>query len=131
MPQRLDEASRAFLERHRVGHLATVSRVGEPHVIPVCYAVGEDTIYVPIDEKPKRPGATLRRVRNVSETGRAAFVVDHYAEDWSQLGWVLVRGAAELLDPGSGEHQQAIALLRRRYRQYETMRLEEHPVIAL
>jgi len=122
---------RAFLEQQRVGHLATVSRGGEPHVVPICYAVADDTIYTPIDEKPKQPGRTLRRVRNIEETGRAALVVDRYDEDWTRLGWVLLRGRAELLAPGSPEQARAVELLRQRYPQYRRMRLETQPVIAL
>jgi PPOX class probable F420-dependent enzyme len=122
---------RTFLEQQRVGHLATVSRGGEPHVVPVCYAVADDTIYTPIDEKPKQPGRTLRRVRNIEETGRAALVVDRYDEDWTQLGWVLLRGRAELLAPGSAEQARAVELLRQRYPQYRTMRLETQSMIAL
>jgi PPOX class probable F420-dependent enzyme len=122
---------RTFLEQQRVGHLATVSRGGEPHVVPVCYAVADDTIYTPIDEKPKQPGRTLRRVRNIEETGRAALVVDRYDEDWTQLGWVLLRGRAELLAPGSPEQAHAVQLLRQRYPQYQAMRLETQSMIAL
>jgi PPOX class probable F420-dependent enzyme len=122
---------RTFLEQQRVGHLATVSRGGEPHVVPVCYAVADDTIYTPIDEKPKQPGRTLRRVRNIEETGRAALVVDRYDEDWTQLGWVLLRGRAELLAPGSPEQARAVELLRQRYPQYRAMRLETQSIIAL
>jgi PPOX class probable F420-dependent enzyme len=122
---------RTFLEQQRVGHLATVSRGGEPHVVPVCYAVADDTIYTPIDEKPKQPGRTLRRVRNIEETGRAALVVDRYDEDWTQLGWVLLRGRAELLAPGSPEQARAVELLRQRYPQYQAMRLETQSMIAL
>ncbi len=122
---------RTFLEQQRVGHLATVSRGGEPHVVPVCYAVADDTIYTPIDEKPKQPGRTLRRVRNIEETGRAALVVDRYDEDWTQLGWVLLRGRAELLAPGSPEQARAVELLRQRYPQYQAMRLETQSMIVL
>jgi PPOX class probable F420-dependent enzyme len=122
---------RTFLEQQRVGHLATVSRGGEPHVVPVCYAVADDTIYTPIDEKPKQPGRTLQRVRNIEETGRAALVVDRYDEDWTQLGWVLLRGRAELLAPGSPEQARAVELLRQRYPQYQAMRLETQSMIAL
>lgn len=122
---------RTFLEQQRVGHLATVSRGGEPHVVPVCYAVADDTIYTPIDEKPKQPGRTLRRVRNIEETGRAALVVDRYDEDWTQLGWMLLRGRAELLAPGSPEQARAVELLRQRYPQYQAMRLETQSMIAL
>lgn len=122
---------RAFLARQRVGHLATVDRAGDPHVVPVCYAVGERTLYIPIDEKPKRTDRPLKRVRNILETGRAAVVVDRYDEDWTRLGWVLLRGAAELVHPGSPEQREAIALLRQRYLQYVSMALETRPVIAL
>lgn len=122
---------RAFLARQRVGHLATVDRSGDPHVVPVCYAVGERTLYIPIDEKPKRTDRPLKRMRNILETGRAAVVVDHYDEDWTRLGWVLLRGTAELVHPGSHEQHEAIALLRQRYPQYATMALETRPVIAL
>ncbi|MCX2728242.1 TIGR03668 family PPOX class F420-dependent oxidoreductase [Thermomicrobium sp. 4228-Ro] len=122
---------RAFLARQRVGHLATVDRAGDPHVVPVCYALGERTLYIPIDEKPKRTDRPLKRVRNVLETGRAAMVVDRYDEDWTRLGWVLLRGPAEFVHPGSPEQREAIALLRQRYPQYATMVLEERPVIAL
>ncbi len=127
----LDPAVRTFLDAQRVGHLATVDRAGEPHVVPVCYALGERSLYIPIDEKPKQPGRRLKRVRNIMETGRAAVVVDRYDEDWSRLGWVLLRGTAELLQPGCDEHERALSLLRQRYPQYRTMLLEELPVIAV
>jgi len=127
----LSPTIRAFLERQRVAHLATVDREGEPHVVPVCYAFEDATIYTPIDEKPKRPGRLLKRLRNVRETGRAALVVDRYDEDWSRLGWVLLRGKAEVVEPGTSEHLRALALLRLRYQQYRAMPLERHPVIAI
>lgn len=41
----LNAQVRAFLNQQRVGHLATVSRAGEPYVVPVCYALSEGTIY--------------------------------------------------------------------------------------
>ena len=72
----------------------------------------------------------MKRVRNILENPRAAFIVDRYDEDWTQLGWVMLRGPAELLDVG-GEHDAAQELLRGRYPQYHTMNLAELPVIAL
>ena len=126
----LSENQRRFLDKNRVGHLATADRSGAPHVIPVCYAVAEDTLYVTIDEKPKRRDAPLKRVRNILENPQAAFVVDHYDEDWRRLGWVMLRGRAEILDDGA-EHDRAQALLRSRYSQYLTMELSALPVIAI
>jgi PPOX class probable F420-dependent enzyme len=129
-PNLLTEAQRRYLERSRVGRLATADRNGAPHVIPVCYAVSEDTLYITIDEKPKRRDIPLKRVRNIFENPNAAFVADRWDEDWSRLGWVMLRGAAEILHDGP-EHDRAQALLRERYPQYRSMNLAELPVIAL
>ena len=106
---RLSDQQRRFLEAGRVGHLATADRAGVPHVIPVCYAVAGETVYITIDEKPKRRDVPLKRVRNILENPRFSFVVDRWDEDWSRLGWVMLRGAAEILDSGA-EHDRAQAL---------------------
>ncbi|TCJ12209.1 TIGR03668 family PPOX class F420-dependent oxidoreductase [Rubrobacter taiwanensis] len=123
----------AFLVRRRVGRLATAGASGEPHAVPVCFAYdGAGSVYVPLDEKPKSvPATRLKRVRNILENPRAALLVDRYAEDWSRLAFVMARGRAELVEPGLGEHAAAVRLLRGKYHQYERMRLEEQPVIAL
>jgi PPOX class probable F420-dependent enzyme len=126
----LTERQRAFLERSRVGHLATADAKGAPHLIPVCYAVADATLYITIDEKPKRQDIPLKRVRNIRDNPQAAFVVDRYDEDWSRLGWVMLRGPAEILDNGP-EHDNAQALLRARYPQYHAMNIAGLPVIAL
>ena len=126
----LSEAQRHFLDKNRVGRLATADRSGAPHVIPVCYAAAGDALYVTIDEKPKRRDVPLKRVRNILENPQAAFVVDQYDEDWQRLGWVMLRGAAEILESGP-EHDRAQELLRARYPQYRAMNLAGLPVIAL
>jgi PPOX class probable F420-dependent enzyme len=126
----LSENQRRFLDTSRVGRLATADRSGAPHVIPVCYAAAGDALYVTIDEKPKRRDVPLKRVRNILENPQAAFVVDHYDEDWRCLGWVMLRGAAEILESGP-EHDRAQELLRARYPQYRAMNLAGLPVIAL
>jgi PPOX class probable F420-dependent enzyme len=126
----LSEAQRRFIERSRVGHLATADASGAPFLVPACFALVEASLYITIDEKPKRQDRPVKRVRNILENPRAAFVVDRWDEDWTRLGWVMLRGAAEILDSG-GEHDAAQALLRERYPQYRTMQLAELPVIAL
>jgi PPOX class probable F420-dependent enzyme len=126
----LSETQRRFVESRRVGHLATADASGAPYLVPVCFALGEAALYITIDEKPKRHDRPMKRVRNILENPRAAFVVDRWDEDWTRLGWVMLRGPAEILD-GGGEHDAAQALLRGRYRQYRTMNLAELPVIAL
>jgi PPOX class probable F420-dependent enzyme len=127
----LDEATRAFLDRQRVAHLATASLAGTPHVIPICFARLDDQLYVAIDEKPKRrQPSQLKRVQNILENGQVAIVADVYDEDWSRLGFVLVGGHARLLEAGR-EYDQALEALRAKYVQYRAMALEGRPVIAV
>jgi len=124
-----DEA--AFLAAQRVGRLATADARGSPHVVPVCFAIEAGSLYVTIDEKPKQAAARpLKRLRNMIENPSVAFVADRYDEDWRQLGWVMLRGRADIL-AGGDEHDHAQALLRARYAQYRTMQLAGLPVIAL
>lgn len=127
----LSEAQSTFLSAQRVGRLATADAQGNPHVVPVCFAVADGSLYVTIDEKPKRATARpLKRLRNMVDNPSVAFVADRYDEDWQQLGWVMLRGRVDLLADGE-EHDRAQVLLRERYPQYRTMQLTDLPVIAL
>ncbi len=126
----LTEPQRRFLNRCRVGHLATADARAAPHVVPVCFAIGDKTLYITIDQKPKGDPRALKRLRNIADNPAAAFVADHYAEDWSRLGWVMVRGRAEILESGA-EHDGAQQLLQTRYRQYQMMAIYDLPVIAI
>jgi PPOX class probable F420-dependent enzyme len=120
-----------FVERQRVGRLATADARGAPHVVPVCFALSGETLYVTIDEKPKRDDAArLKRLRNIAENPSVAIVFDRYDEDWSRLGWVMLRGRAEILEHGT-EHDAAQTLLRARYPQLDKMRIAQLPVIAM
>jgi PPOX class probable F420-dependent enzyme len=121
----------AFLASQRVGRLATADPRGNPHVVPVCFVIDNDALYVTIDEKPKRVSPrSLKRLRNMLDNPSVAFVADRYDEDWRQLGWVMLRGHADILADGP-EHDRAQMLLRERYAQYRAMQLSELPVIAL
>ncbi len=126
----LSDRESYFLATRRVGHLATADRHGAPHLVPVCYAVAGTTLYVTIDQKPKRTDILPKRVRNIAENPQAAVIVDRYDEDWRRLAWVMLRGRAEILHQGP-EHDHAQALLRVRYPQYAGMDLAPLPVIVL
>jgi PPOX class probable F420-dependent enzyme len=120
-----------FLNRQRVGRLATVAADGQPHAVPICYALLDGLLYTPIDEKPKRGDpASLRRLRNIAANPRVCLTVDHYEEDWSRLAWLQVRGVASLVEDAD-ERTRAIAALRQRYAQYWGMDLESRPVIRI
>jgi PPOX class probable F420-dependent enzyme len=125
----LSDGQRRFLAQQRIAHLATADRRAVPHVVPVCFAVAAGTLYITIDEKPKR-GTALKRLKNIAENPAVAVIVDRYDEDWSRLGWVMLRGRAEILREGQ-EHQDAQDLLRARYPQLAAMQIATYPVIAV
>ncbi|MGC2525066.1 MAG: TIGR03668 family PPOX class F420-dependent oxidoreductase, partial [Stellaceae bacterium] len=118
------------VEHRRIGHLATADASGAPHVVPVCFVVKNEAVYITIDQKPKGDPRALKRLRNIAANPSAALAVDHYDEDWTRLGWVMLRGHAEILDSGA-EHDMAQKLLRERYPQYRRMELADLPVIAI
>ena len=127
----LTDEQRRFLDGQQVARLATADAGGRPHVIPICFVAAGTTVYFTIDEKPKRkPRAALKRIANMRENPLVALVVDHYDDDWSKLGWVMVQGRAEVLDSGD-EHDRAQASLRARYPQLDDMRIEGLPVVAI
>jgi PPOX class probable F420-dependent enzyme len=120
-----------FLDSQRVARLATVDEKGRPHALPICFARVDDLLYTPIDEKPKHGDPrSLRRIRNILANPHVCLVVDHYEEDWSQLGWLQVRGQATLVEDAD-ERASALAALRDRYIQYRAMDLESRPLIRI
>jgi PPOX class probable F420-dependent enzyme len=128
----LTEAEIAFVQRQRVGRLATADAEGRPHVVPVCYAFDGARFYTPLDEKPKRVAATqLKRVRNITARPEVSLVIDRYDDDWSQLAYVQVAATAEMLEPNDEGYATAVELLRERYSQYRAMALEQSQIIAL
>jgi PPOX class probable F420-dependent enzyme len=126
----LNDAARAFCERCRVARLATADAQGVPHLVPICYAIVGDSLYITIDEKPKRTDVPLKRLRNIGENPQIAVTMDRWDEDWRRLAWVMLHGRAEILADGA-EHDQAQGRLRERYPQYRSMNLAPLPVIAM
>jgi PPOX class probable F420-dependent enzyme len=109
--------TRARLERARVGELATVRADGTPHVVPVCFALVDETVVTAVDAKPKSTGE-LRRLDNVRAHPHASLLVHEYTDDdWSRLWWVRVDGFAAVLTDGP-DHATAIAALVAKYPQY-------------
>ena len=54
----LSDHQRRFLDTRRVAHLATADARGVPHVVPVCFAIADGTLYITIETKaPDRRAA--------------------------------------------------------------------------
>ena len=117
----LPEWARRLLASARVGRLGLLDDDGSPRVLPVVFAVSGLAIVTAVDDKPKRrTGGKLARVRWLRARPRAALTVDHYEDDWSQLGWVQALGTARV--SAATDAPEAIEALRERYPQYR-----EHP----
>ncbi|GGO68771.1 TIGR03668 family PPOX class F420-dependent oxidoreductase [Nonomuraea cavernae] len=112
----------------RVARLATVSGDGEPHLVPVTFAVTGDRIMIAIDRKPKTT-TNLRRLRNIRAHPRVTLLADHYEDDWARLWWVRADGSARVVESGTA-WASAIDALAEKYDQYRTGR-PDGPVILV
>lgn len=106
-----DCRSRFAAARH--AYLATADADGVPHLVPVTFvllrstgvptdgtatdaeagAPSVDEVVVAVDHKPKTT-RDLRRMRNLTENPRVAFLADRYDDDWTHLWWVRADGVA-------------------------------------
>jgi PPOX class probable F420-dependent enzyme len=111
-----------------VARLATVAPDGRPHLVPVVFAVDGEVIYTAVDAKPKTT-QRLRRLANIDGNPLVSLLVDHYAEDWTQLWWVRVDGVATIHHDGNAM-RIGRDLLRAKYAQYQSVPLNG-PVIAV
>jgi len=123
-----EEEARARLAAARVARLATAGTDGQPHLVPVTFAVDGDLIYTAVDHKPKTT-VNLRRLRNIQENPQVALLADHYADDWDALWWVRVDGPASAVEHGHAA-QHPIDVLAEKYEQYRRSR-PAGPVIII
>ena len=127
---RLDsEVARARLLDARVARLATVSGAGQPHTVPITFALDSgSTLFFVVDNKPKST-LDLRRLRNIRENSHVSVLVDHYSDVWESLWWVRADGRAEIWED---EQRRAapVALLARKYPQYGEQ-VPLGPVVAI
>ncbi len=63
-------------------------------VVPVVYVIDRDQIIIPIDAVKPKSGRRLQRLSNLAADARCVLLVDHYADDWSELWWVRAHGHA-------------------------------------
>ena len=99
-----------------VARLATINADGTPHLVPIVFAIHDETLYTAVDDKPKR-SRRLRRIENARGRPDVTVLADHYEADWSRLWWVRLKGRARVLDSGE-EAELALRLLIERYEQY-------------
>lgn len=112
---------RASFAQAPVAQLATVSPDGAPHLVPVVFALLDDVVYTAVDAKRKST-KRLRRLANIEANPHVCLLVDHYADDWTQLWWVRADGVAAIHSGGEPMHA-GYRLLRAKYPQYQSVPL--------
>ena len=108
--------ARSRFAAERVARLATVRSDGSPHLVPIVFALDDETIVFAVDDKPKAT-RKLQRLANIRGDPRVSVLVDHYDEDWTAVWWVRVDGRARVVDAGPAL-DRAVALLAQKYHQY-------------
>lgn len=109
----LPDTIATLLNEARRAALATVTRAGVPHVVPVCFAVRGEEIVSAVDHKPKST-SRLRRLENIEANPNATLLFDRWNEDWRRLAWLMITGNARIDPPHSADDVLSI-----RYAQYE------------
>ena len=114
----------------RVARLGTVAPDGSARLVPICHAGDGTRLYSAVDHKPKSTIA-LARLADITRTGRATLLVDHYDDrDWSVLWWVRASGPAVVHDPSDPHAATGIDRLRDKYEQYRRT-TPEGPVYSI
>jgi len=108
--------------------LGTTGIDGQPHLVPVVFAVQHDLLYTAVDAKRKAT-QQLRRLANIAGNPRVSVLVEHYSDDWNELWWVRADGIATLHD-GGDEMAIGYSLLRAKYPQYDRVALDG-PVVRV
>ncbi len=124
----VDFDPKASFARAPVARLGTVAADGAPHLVPVVFALQDEVVYTAVDAKPKTT-QRLRRLANIERNPRVSLLVDHYAQDWTQLWWVRADGVATIHHSGNAL-DTGRDLLQAKYAQYQSVSLNG-PVIAV
>ena len=121
---RLKKTEREFVMYQRVCRVATVSRDGRPHNVPVCPILEGDRIYF-------ASAADGVKVHNVRATGHVALTYDEYTEAWPGLKGILIWGTGRVIESGP-TFRRIRRRLYERFPQYESQApLEEKQSVIL
>lgn len=112
----------------RVARVGTIDPRGRVHLVPVTYVLDHDTWYSPSDAGPR----LARRLRNLSYDTRVTILIDSYAEDWTLVWWVRLRGQGRIA-AAPAEQERARRLLNQKYQQFADTPEDEGagPVMAV
>ena len=112
----------SVLDHWPVARLATTSKTGAPHIVPVVFCRDGDVLYLPVDGKRKRH-QNLQRLQNLRRHPQCALLLDHYSDKWDQLWWVRLDCTAISHQPGEADYEELRLRFVGKYPQYQTLPL--------
>ncbi len=107
-----------YLQKQRLGRLATVDAQGNPHVVPVGFRYNSDADTLDVGGHGM---AQSKKWRDVRRHPRVTFVVDDVLPPWQPRS-VVIEADAELLESGGEQFGQGF--------DHEIMRLHPIKIIA-
>jgi PPOX class probable F420-dependent enzyme len=120
----------ALLDAMPVARLALNDLDGLPEALPIVFARVDDSLWSPIDGKPKGPAGAMGRLARLAHSPKVMLVLDHYTEDWSDLWWLRLRAEAEIIVGKHPEWLPAVDALAAKYPQYQvTPMLKDEPTM--
>ncbi len=119
-----------ILEKMQCGRLGVLSEDGTIDLMPVVFAKVKESIFTPIDEKPKRRGR-VTRLDSIKMSPSVTLLLDHYSSSWADLWWIKLKGNACEIDERSCKFPAAVAALKQKYGQYNNIGVVQktHPTL--
>ncbi|WP_159944725.1 MULTISPECIES: TIGR03668 family PPOX class F420-dependent oxidoreductase [unclassified Nocardiopsis] len=100
----------------RVARLATVDKKGQPHLVPVVFAVYDGTVAIPVDGRPET-AYRLGWMLDIEANPRVSLLVDDHGEDPERSWWARADGEA-LVEHSGPAWEEARERLAERYQRY-------------
>lgn len=113
MKSEVSKSDLLFLKKRELGRLATASKDGTPHVVPVIYALDKDAPVIAMDYGTKK-------LKNLKENKKVAFLVDEYNPN----GGILISGTAQIFERGA-EYRRLLKILYAKFEYYRNNPWEE------
>ena len=112
-----EQLFRSLIEKWPVGHLATITDSGRPHIVPIVFCHVDGVIYSPIDGKRKTT-INLTRIKNLAKNPYATLLLDRYSDDWDSLWWVRIDAEAAAFTANADFDHTLRQTIERKHPQY-------------
>jgi PPOX class probable F420-dependent enzyme len=108
-----------ILDAFPIARLALNDAQGLPQALPFVFVRIGQSLWSPVDGKPKRH-ARLSRLDWIVERPEVCVLIDHYDENWSRLWWLKLFCRGKICHGDHADWQLAVTGLTDKYPQYAT-----------